>query len=143
MKTNNPNKCKSPLGLKMYHFGGFCAIKQHNQYISFNYAEIKRKPSDLELRNGVHIRRATRVHIFGKAANFDFNEADRMFDVLYYAWSSRIVGSAFTLRVASYLLEMIYDKKGESQKNYFYCQSILNSIKRQLKLRQKRHRLAA
>jgi hypothetical protein len=91
MKTNNPNKCKSPLGLKLYHFGGFCALKQYNQYTSFNEVEIKRKPSDIELRKGVHIRRATRVHVFGKTASFHFTDADRMFDVLYHAWSSTLL----------------------------------------------------
>ena len=125
----NPNKCKNPLGTGLYHLGWAARLASYNCYQSLNGKPIPRKVNEFENRHGVTIKRATQLYIFGKKAPFDFSDQSRMFDLLHFAWSNKIVGTAFTLRVMRYLISNFYGTNKEKH----YCQDVMHCVSKSVK----------
>lgn len=118
----HPNSCQSPLGVQLYHLGNFAGLRNFNQYVSVGGRQLSRKATPSERTIAVRISRAMRVHLMGKRAPFDYDEAERMFDMLHLAWSSKVIGSTFTLRAMKFLLgSIVPDRAG---KTFAYCSDI-------------------
>lgn len=128
--TSNPNNVQSPLGYCLYHLG-IVQVKQMNRYQSCHGREIRRKMQRHEAAAGLTIPRAQQLFVFGKRVDFCMSDMDRLFDVIHLAWTSKMIGTGFTLRVMQSLLESkAFDKK---KTQYAYCEGLFLCIKKRSK----------
>jgi hypothetical protein len=102
-RKSNPNHSPTPLGRLFYHLGNCGTICVQNSYTSYKNQVLNRKPEQHELKQGVHLKRAAALHVFGQKVSHDPTDIQSMCNAIHRAWSTKTIGTAFTLRALKWI----------------------------------------
>jgi hypothetical protein len=125
-RKQNPNRSPNPLGQLFYHLGHCGAITVQNSYMSYKERVIKRKPEDIEIKHGVHLKRAAALHIFGQKVSHDPTDVRSMCDAIHRAWSTKNIGTGFALRALKWITQTAKEVGQDAR----YCQILIGNIQK-------------